>query len=400
MSGWATVSTQMQIAEIQGLYGPVTLSERLIQRIWLRRDFRQDHLRTASGKALRVFHPGRWNLQEGPDFLGADLELDGQRRRGDVEIHFYEQDWRGHGHHAQKRFDEVILHVVVFPPKPDTVTTTPSGKHPETLCLLPHLQEDLEAYAAEEAMRGWEGDTASLLEGFLCQAPQVRAEQLVENARKRFLQKVGFARHRLEADSWQQTLHAMTLEVLGYRRNRAPMSAIAQAHPPQALPRHDADDLFQSQAGHWKLAGLRPANHPRQRLDQYLQLLQKAPNWQARLTAWGKSQRVREGTFSTDTRLYRKVRRLTAQRREIAEDILAASIGGTRLDTWMADAALPLLAVREPAAWFPLWFHWFPGDMPEAVTTILSQAELPPVKQPRGNGWAQGAWQLFLESGL
>lgn len=391
----------LQLAEIQGLYGPVTLSERLIQRIWLRQDYQAGTLRTQSGKTLNVHHPGRWNLLEGPDFIGADYALDGQRHQGDVEIHFYEKDWTAHGHSQQASFNKVRLHVVVFPPKGEHPARTLNGTQPETVCLLPYLNEDLEAYAAQEAMHAWEGrDAASLLENFLCLGEDERLERLIANARKRFQQKVSFCQKRLEIASWEQALHSLTLEVLGYSRNRSPMHAIAQAYEPKAFARENVDTLLESQAGKWKLAGLRPANQPRHRLSQYQSLLCTRPDWQSRLLAWAKSQRHCEGCFRPDTKSFRKTRRLTAQRREMAESIMGHTLSGTRLDTWMVDAALPLLAVNKPTAWFPIWFHWFQGDMPDAVTTVLKHSGMPPAAQPRCNGIAQGAWQLFLESGL
>ena len=85
-----------EVQEIQGLYGPFSLSERVLQKIWLKGDMDQTQLRTVSGKTLRVLDPGRWNLLEGPDFLEARLELDGQKLVGDVEVHFHTSDWQLH----------------------------------------------------------------------------------------------------------------------------------------------------------------------------------------------------------------------------------------------------------------------------------------------------------------
>ncbi|MDV7393417.1 DUF2851 family protein, partial [Arthrospira platensis SPKY1] len=58
-----------QVQEIQGLYGPFTVAERVLQKAWLRRYFSPGTLYLKSGKVLEVLHPGRWNHQEGPDFI-------------------------------------------------------------------------------------------------------------------------------------------------------------------------------------------------------------------------------------------------------------------------------------------------------------------------------------------
>ena len=59
---------QNQVAEVQGLYGPFTLSERVIQKIWLQQDFAAENMKTVSGGELIIKDPGRWNFFEGPDF--------------------------------------------------------------------------------------------------------------------------------------------------------------------------------------------------------------------------------------------------------------------------------------------------------------------------------------------
>jgi hypothetical protein len=391
-----------QLAEIQGIYGPVTVSERLLQRIWLRGDYQREGLRTESGRSVRIRQPGRWNLLEGPDFLGADLELDGERLSGDVEIHFHVGDWYAHGHDRQERFDGVVLHVVLFPPNPrEKLAQTSKGEEPEVLVLLPRLNSDLESYAADEVLRSWEGrDMTSLLEGFFQLTADERLARLVDKARRRFFEKVAFVRKRLEKDSWDQVCHQLTMEILGYRRNRAPMAALALVHPPECMSALPPEEMYREQLANWKLVGLRPANHPLRRLGQYVSLWREKPDWTMRLREWGKTLGATEMVFDVDTRVYRKSVQLSRLRRKIEEEVLGRNLGGSRLDTWMVDGALPLLAVDCPKDWFGLWYHWFVGDMPELLGTFVRRCELPEVTQRRCNGLYQGGWQVFLESGF
>lgn len=58
------------------------------------------------------FFPGVLNRFHGPDFQGAEVEIDGIRYRGDVEIHLNRGDWFNHGHHLDSRYDQVVLHLV------------------------------------------------------------------------------------------------------------------------------------------------------------------------------------------------------------------------------------------------------------------------------------------------
>ena len=64
------------VLEMQGLYGPYSLSERVLQKIWLRQDFSADELRTVSGQRLRIEFPDNWNHLGGPDFKDAFFQID------------------------------------------------------------------------------------------------------------------------------------------------------------------------------------------------------------------------------------------------------------------------------------------------------------------------------------
>ena len=50
-------------------------SERHVQAAWYDPEFRPAHLITTTGEPLTVEQPGRWNLEAGPDFLGAVLRV-------------------------------------------------------------------------------------------------------------------------------------------------------------------------------------------------------------------------------------------------------------------------------------------------------------------------------------
>lgn len=66
----------------------------------------------AGGKSFRVISRGTWNHDAGPDFLNAKIEIDGQIRTGDVEIHCKTSQWAAHGHHGDPMYQNVILHAV------------------------------------------------------------------------------------------------------------------------------------------------------------------------------------------------------------------------------------------------------------------------------------------------
>ncbi|QYY34472.1 DUF2851 family protein [Ruficoccus sp. ZRK36] len=394
------VEKKIHTVDIQGEYGTMTVSERVLQKIWQRGDFLQERLRTLEGQRLSIQSRGRWNHQEGPDFREASLMLDGRALEGDVEVHFYPQDWFLHGHDRDPHFDRVALHVCLFPPlKPQKPAVTAQGHWPPTLVLLDRLNQDLESYASDEALLALEQtERLAALDVMAVMPLEDRLEELRERAGRRWRQKAAFARRRLGEMEWERACHLTVLEVLGYRRNRGPMATLARRYPPAMMARLSADELYEEMTGQWALAGLRPPNHPRRRLAQYLHLLHERPDWPETLREWG----LKKGLCakaSLPTGAARK-RGLGTARKSLSDNVLAGAVGGSRLDTLVVDALLPLLAVKTGAELFGAWFHWWSGDMPDALKHFLAQADIVGKGRPAANGWSQGGWQLLLESGL
>jgi hypothetical protein len=92
-----------------------TLAESLLHEIW------NDHSRflvaqplLSDGTPVTIIHPGNLNEHRGgPDFPDAEIALDGLRIKGDIELHRNLDDWRHHGHSDDKKYSQVILHVVL-----------------------------------------------------------------------------------------------------------------------------------------------------------------------------------------------------------------------------------------------------------------------------------------------
>ena len=390
------------VEEIQGLYGPFTLTERVVQKIWLRQDYARAGLQTVSGKALGVKDPGRWNLQEGPDFKEARVILDGVEIVGDVEVHFNISDWHSHQHERDANFDRVVLHVVLHPERrnPNPVQTS-KGHVPELLYLMPLLNRDLESYAMDDALLELEQqDELEWVAQFIEKPLDVRLRILRERAEARWQHKLTYAMQRLQAEGWGAACHGYAMEVLGYARNRAPMLRLAAKYPLAAMRADgmNADNLFAQEAAHWKLNGLRPANHPRRRLAQYLQIVQQQPHWPDRLADYLKTLPLIEGSSTTAD--FRKAVSLPKRRTALSESIFSGALAEQRFNTMVVDAFLPLATAAGLLDGFSYWMHWSPGDSPDALRRFLKHAGATNRQNPQSNGWNQGALALFLERGV
>lgn len=400
LSRHSAVMRKNEVQEIQGLYGPFSLSERVLQKIWLRRDFDQTRLKTTSGKALRILHPGRWNLLDGPDFLEARLELDGAVCAGDVEVHFYASDWELHGHGANPNFANVCLHVVLIPEASASSVRTFKGTEPETVFLMPVLERDLEDYAVDDALLELEQveDVAWMLD-FIERPLAERYTRLRVGATGRWNRKLTFAKKRLAGAGWRGACHQYCLEVLGYARNRAPMARLALTYSIDdfASGRASAATLFKEQSTTWRLSGLRPANHPQQRLRQYAAICRQQPDWPERLAAVLRS--FPKADPEQSGAAFRRAHGISRLIERLASEVFGGAISARRLNTLICDAFLPLAAAQGLLEAEAFWRQWPAGDAPDALHRLLKQAQVIDRSEPFSNGQLQGALQLLLDAG-
>ena len=88
------------------------MTERLLQFIWQFQYFNKNELTTASGEAVQILFPGKYNTDQGPDFLDAKIRIGKTVWAGTIELHIKTSDWKKHHHQSDKNYNNVILHAV------------------------------------------------------------------------------------------------------------------------------------------------------------------------------------------------------------------------------------------------------------------------------------------------
>lgn len=260
-------------------------------------------------------HPGIWNLEAGPDFLGAVLRLGegGRRIQGDVEIHISPDGWKQHGHQGDPRYNRVRCHVTWLP------GTVPGNLLPPGTVQV-SLQEqckrnpafafesiDVTAYPyaaraqvppCSEVLRHWSGDAKGAL--------------LDAAGEERLRTKAARMNERIDAVGEEQALYEEIMSALGYKHNKQNFRRLASLVPAEKLRACAEDDAINAyavlagtagllpdqlsrewdeettsfvrslwrrwwrlrdefrggglQGTDWRLSGLRPVNHPLRRL--------------------------------------------------------------------------------------------------------------------------------------
>jgi hypothetical protein len=207
--------------------------ERLLQAIWQHQRLLRDRLRTLDGRPVRVLHPGFRNVEGGPDFRGAVVQLgDALAQTGDLEVDLRSSGWRAHGHDRNPAFNNVILHVL-------WESDRPAPNAPPTLLL----RQVLDAPLGELSL--WlGGETAQALpEEFRgqCCAPlrELSAAQLTgllqQAAAVRLRSKAAQFQARARQTGWDQALWEGLFRALGYKQNVWPMQRLGELRPRWSL---------------------------------------------------------------------------------------------------------------------------------------------------------------------
>ena len=378
------------VAEVQGLYGAFSFPEKLLQKLWLRGDFDSSAARLADGRELKVVHPGKWNHLGGPDFSGARLAIAGRAITGDVELHLHARDWAAHGHANDGAYDNVVLHVVLFPCT-ETETRGAGGRMIPVLCLLPLLHHGVEESASEDAIEQLAGRPLHHAQEILGALSSQELDTLLRgHGGQRWRAKVHFAGERIKRLGWEGACHHAALEILGYRFNRAPMLSVATTWPLATWGRGSAEpkEVFEALSGRWSLQGVRPLNHPRLRLEQYAEWCALRPDWPVRLRQQG-----------DDTIFARSA----AGRRRLCDHVCGGVIGGKRFDNLVGDGFMPLLAAQGGFDLETAWAGWYAGDVPETWVGVLRALGVFGGRgRPVSQGPVQGllGWMLAQDAAL
>ncbi len=208
-------------------------SERHLQCVWFDDRLRPAPLAAVDGTPVTVLEPGRWNLEAGPDFLGATLETaGGVRLTGDVEVHVTPRDWDAHRHAANPLYRNLVAHVT-YAADPPPVTLPADVLRlslARALCGNPAFSfDDIDLTAYPHAVLPV---TPRPCATALAAHPD-RALTLLDAAGEFRIQAKArrlMARFRQNADR-RQTLYEELLAALGYKQNAAPFRRLAQRLP-------------------------------------------------------------------------------------------------------------------------------------------------------------------------
>ena len=225
-----------EVHERAGHYFPYT--ERHLHALWFDDSLRPKELKTSRGEPVVVENPGRWNLEAGPDFLGAVLLIGREKRRvaGDAEIHIVSNDWKNHGHHTDPRYSNVRFHITWFPEPADESLFPPGTRHMSLydICTIDLESIDVTAYPYNEPR-------ASKTSALATRSAEIQRRCLESAGEERLRQKTQRICQLMQERGEAQALYEETAAALGYKNNKAPFRELAQIVPLELLKQYGAD---------------------------------------------------------------------------------------------------------------------------------------------------------------
>lgn len=237
-------------------------AERHLQCVWFDPALRPPELHTSDGETVVVDDPGVWNVEAGPDFLGAVLRVGPEQRRfsGDVEIHLQARDWTSHHHAADPRYARVRVHVTYHP------AGLPAGRLPPGTLQVPLRDalgsnprfsfEDIDLTLYPYGRRAATPPCSDLLAGWKPDERIALLEAAGEERLRRKAERLAAAIREVGAD---QAVYEELMSALGYKHNKSPFRQLAQRVPLAALRDHARGDAGRAYALLVGAAGLLPS---------------------------------------------------------------------------------------------------------------------------------------------
>lgn len=288
--------------------------EKFLYEIWKSQNFVKE-LSTIDDQAVKIIDIGTENKDTGgPDFKHAKIQIGNLTYSGDIEIDGVHSDWRAHGHHLNKKYNSVILHVVFTDSHKESVVYTQDGRKIQSFSLEPFLDDKNreiihQAILSERSGRINKMPCAEVNNemsdeeklNFIYALGVDRFKQKCEKVLNRlkelvylkeinlkepivhyepddnFYKKVFTAKDFSDTELWQQLIYESMFEALGFSKNKDIMQRLASNVGISFLKKFigDPDFLLILESIYFNISGLMPSQDkiPDEETSEYVRKL-------------------------------------------------------------------------------------------------------------------------------
>jgi hypothetical protein len=223
-------------------------NEEILQSAWKFGFFDRENLKTVDGEKIEVISVGLKNHNSGPDFFAARIKSNGYIWAGNVEMHIKASDWYKHGHHKDKAYKNVILHIVAE-------FDIDKDKYPDYNLKTVVLPIDKKLLTKYEELKNNSGFIA-------CQSyvknvhPFVKSHMIHRLVIERLAKKSEYiiTLYQNLGQDWNETFYIVTARYFGTPHNSDNFEMLAKSLPQKILAKHK-NNLLQLEALLFGVAG-------------------------------------------------------------------------------------------------------------------------------------------------
>ena len=227
------------------------LSEDLLHYLWRTKNFNHNDLTTSDGKMIVLINYGHHNHSDGPDFLNAQIEIEGIKWSGSIEIHIKSSDWIKHGHEDDPNYENTILHVV-YEDDRDIYLLNQKSKIP---CL--QLKDRISS-SVINLYHQFDKSKWIPCENLIDQASQfsriLAKEKAITQRLERKWSEVEVTNSEME-NNWEETAYRLLARSFGLVHNAEAFMMISK-HVPLSIVKKNADNRDNLEAIFYGVAGL------------------------------------------------------------------------------------------------------------------------------------------------
>ena len=210
------------------------IDEQLIQCIWAEQ-LLAGTLETQTDLSVEVINPGDWNHGPGPDFLDAEIMLDGITRKGDIEIHLRSNDFQNHKHDRDYEYNRLVLHVFLAQTDEEPRDLLHNGNYVERLELEQYLFPDLDTIrrtiSVSDIQFSEGGPVGKCQPVFAMWDADTTRDFLDSAGCERFESKARRMADQLPGEGIEQAFYQSLMSLMGQRGGRALYFLLAKRTP-------------------------------------------------------------------------------------------------------------------------------------------------------------------------
>lgn len=246
--------------------------ETLLHYVWKYRLYDSETLTTLTGNSVFIIDPGTHNTNAGPDFFNAKIRLDNETWAGNIEIHSNSSDWVKHGHHTDKAYNSVILHVVENP-NTDNVQAENGRFIPQLVLSIPEkVKENYEYLLSRNTLIPCLAQIHNIPKLYLIDWINALSIERLERKTDNLCRLL-----RDYKNSWREVFYITLSRNFGFGINNEAFELLARSLPLKYILKHK-DSALQVEALFFGQAGL--LNNDNDKIqDDYYCLLKKEYNF-------------------------------------------------------------------------------------------------------------------------